>query len=197
MIQQEETAMAIKEVFDPYFEVPIEAWQYFVQVGEVVQAEAEEILKAGATTEAYLYFILEGSGGIFLWKGEQAVCVDLCYELDFFGDYMSFLQQQPSPLEVRTFEPTRLFRIAKAAFDEMCTQTEFGQALSRLAAEGLFIHKQAQQIDVLTKTASTRYAELLEKQPEIIRRTPQKYIASYLGITPQSLSRIRRKLGRH
>ena len=62
---------------------------------------------------------------------------------------------------------------------------------SALAAEGLFVHKQNQQIKMLTQTAKKRYLELQVTQPNILQRVPQKYIASYLGITPQSLSRIR------
>ncbi len=49
-----------------------------------------------------------------------------------------------------------------------------------------------QQIEILTKTAKQRYSEMLEKQPHILQRTPNKHIASYLGITPESLSRIRK-----
>src|SRR5690554_480251 len=61
------------------------------------------------------------------------------------------------------------------------------------ASEALFVHKQKQQIDILTKTATERYIELQARQPKIIQRTPQKHIASYLGVTPQSLSRIRKE----
>ncbi|MCD8540629.1 MAG: hypothetical protein LRY55_13345 [Leadbetterella sp.] len=115
----------------------------------------------------------------------------------FFGDYMSFLTQQPTALEVVTFEPTELFRISKANFDRLSYNTDWGDKICRFAAEALFIHKQQQQTDILTKTAEERYSELQAKQPRVIQRTPQKHIASYLGITPQSLSRIRNKqLGR-
>jgi len=121
------------------------------------------------------------------------VCIDLCYEGEFFGDYMSFLNRQPTQLEVVTFEPSELFRITKANFDLLSNNTEFGDKICRFASEALFVHKQKQQIDILTKTAKERYFELQTQQPKIILRTPQKYIASYLGVTPQSLSRIRKE----
>jgi len=57
-----------------------------------------------------------------------------------------------------------------------------------------FVEKQQQQIDLLTKTAEQRYQELMNKNPEIIQRIAQKHIASYLGITTQSLSRIRNNM---
>lgn len=181
----------IKQVFDPYFNAPIEAWKSFTDLGEIIATEKDQVVKQADTTEKYLSFILKGSGGVLLWKNNNFVCIDLCYDEDFFGDYMSFLTQQPTALEVVTFEQTELFRISKTNFDKLSYNTDFGDKICRFAAEALFIHKQQQQIGILTKTAAERYAELQSKQPQIIQRTPQKHIASYLGITPQSLSRIR------
>lgn len=73
------------------------------------------------------------------------------------------------------------------------SKTEYGRIINQTAAENLFIHKQNQQIEILSKTAEQRYLEILDKQPHILLRTPAKYIASYLGVTPESLSRIRKK----
>lgn len=186
----------IKEAFDPYFKAPIEAWRSFASVGEIISTSKEQAIKKPNTTEKYLSFILEGSGGILLWNNNNYVCIDLCYEGEFFGDYLSFLNQQPTPLEVITFEPSKLFRISKSNFDKMSINTEFGEKICRFAAEALFIDKQSKQIDFLTKSATERYLDLQRRQPEIILRTPQKYIASFLGITPQSLSRIRKEQAR-
>jgi CRP-like cAMP-binding protein len=184
----------IKQAFDPYFNVPIEAWESFTDLGEIVTTTKDQIIKSTNTTEKYLSFILKGSGGILLWNNNNFVCIDLCYEGEFFGDYMSFLNQQPTPLEVVTFESSELFRISKSNFDKLSSNTEFGDKICRFASEALFVHKQKQQIDILTKTATERYIELQTRQPKILQRTPQKHIASYLGVTPQSLSRIRKEL---
>ena len=185
------TEEIIKQAFDPYFNVPLELWKSFTDLGEVIKTEKEQIIKEAGSTEKYLSFILKGSGGILLWNNNNFICIDLCYEGEFFGDYMSFLNQQPTALDVITFEPTELFRISKENFDKLSCNTEFGDEICRFASEALFIHKQKQQIDILTKTAAERYMELQTQHSTIIQRTPQKYIASYLGITPQSLSRIR------
>jgi len=185
------TEETIKQAFDSYFKVPLEVWKSFTDLGEVMVTTKDQIIKNADTTEKYLSFILKGSGGILLWNNNNFVCIDLCYEGEFFGDYMSFLVQRPTLVEVITFEPSELFRISKANFDRLSNNTEFGDKICRFASEGLFIHKQKQQIDILTKTATERYIELQTRQPKIVQRTPQKHIASYLGITPQSLSRIR------
>lgn len=187
----------LKKAFDPYFIAPIKAWEQFTNLGDVIAFEKEKTIKESNTTEKYLYFILSGSGGILLWNKNNFVCIDLCYENDFFGDYMSFLSGQPSPIEIVTFEKSEFLRIPKHNFDKLSYGSDYADKICRYAAEGLFIHKQNQQIDILTKTAKARYVELLQKQPKIFQRTPQKYIASYLGVTPQSLSRIRNEVANH
>jgi CRP/FNR family transcriptional regulator, anaerobic regulatory protein len=191
------TEEKIKEAFDPYFEAPIEAWKSFSNLGEVVLVKKNQVIKETNTKEKYLSFILNGSGGILLWNNNNFVCIDLCYEGEFFGDYMSFINQQPTALEVVSFEASELFRISKENFNKLSYQTEFGNTICRFAAEALFVHKQQQQIDILSKSAHERYIEIVRKNPGIILRPPQKYIASYLGITPQSLSRIRKSLSKH
>lgn len=186
-------AEKIKQAFDPYFNVPVEVWKSFADLGELVKTAKDQSIKKAHSTERHLCFILNGSGGILLWKNNNFICVDLCYEGNFFGDYMSFLTVQPTPLEVVTFEPSELFRISKTNFDKL-SRSVSGNTICRFAAEALFIQKQQQQTDLLLKTARERYVDLQSEQPEIIQRTPQKHIASYLGITPQSLSRIRNEL---
>ena len=109
---------------------------------------------------------------------------------------MGFLKHEETALELVTFEPCELFRISRADFDHLSYVTESGNKICRFAAESRFNEKQQQQIEILTKTASERYIELQKKQPDILQQVPQKYITSYLGITPQSLSRIRSYLGK-
>ncbi|MGI6047432.1 MAG: Crp/Fnr family transcriptional regulator [Petrimonas sp.] len=188
-----EIAKEFKAIFDQFYQAPIEVWENFVQYGEVVEKQKNEIVKRHNERASDFYFVLEGSGGILLFSNNNYICIDLCYEGDFLVDYMSFLTYQPTELEVVCFEKCRLFRISRKNFLELA-QTEYGRIICQTAAEALFIHKQAQQIEILTKTAEQRYIEILEKQPYILQRTPNKHIASYLGITPESLSRIRKKI---
>ncbi|MES2656563.1 MAG: Crp/Fnr family transcriptional regulator [Bacteroidota bacterium] len=186
-------ADTFKQTFDLYFNAPIEIWETFAESGQVIETAKNEVLKKYSEREKYFYFILKGSGGIMLFQNNNYLCIDLCYEGDFFGDYFSFITNQSTELEVICFEPSTLFRIDKQNF-ELLSKTEYGQRICQIASESLYIHKQTQQLELLSKTAEQRYLEIFEKQPNIIQRTPNKYIASYLGITPESFSRIRKKI---
>ena len=79
----------IKQVFDPYFNVPLEAWKSFTDLGEIITTEKDRVVKQANTTEKYLSFILKGSGGILLWKNNNFVCIDLCYDEDFFSTLLN------------------------------------------------------------------------------------------------------------
>ena len=186
-------AKQLKASFDKFFEAPIEAWQGFASLCEVVHFKKNEIIKPYGKTEDYGYFILSGSGGVFLWKENNYVCLDLVFEDTFFGDYMSLITRDASPLVTIALENATMLRISKENIDRL-KNTDIGKIIFLISAESSFVDKQTQQIDLLMKTAEQRYREMVEKQPDIVLRTPQKHIASYLGITTQSLSRIRKKL---
>lgn len=183
-------AKQLKTIYDPYINLDIKVWENFEKLGSVEKLPKETIIKASNTTEKYLNIILEGSGGNFIWKKNNFVCIDIVFKNDGLFDFMSFCLQKATPIEVKLFEDSTLFRIHHQNFQQTMQQGNFGEKMTRLVAESAFIDKQQQQIDLLTKTAKERYMELFQTKNGI-DRVPLKYLASYLGITPQSLSRIR------
>jgi len=186
----------LKQIFDPYYKAPLEIWASFSSFLRQRTFKKNEIIKDVNRVEKNLSIITEGAAGIFLWKENAPVCVDLCYEKEFFGDYMSFLNQEPTELYTQALETTTVLSISYLELNRLYQDSIVGINIGRIAAESLFIHKQTQQIELLTLTAEERYLKLLDRQPVIVQRTPQKHIASYLGVTPESFSRIRKKVSR-
>jgi len=183
-------ALKLKQSFDKYFEAPVEVWKSFTDLCDEVKFKKNEVIKEAGRTEKNAYFILEGACGVFLWKENNFVCLDIVLENNFFADHMSLITASPSPLQTIALESTSALKISADNIAKL-KKSPFGNFLFLLGAENSFVEKQQQQIDLLTKTAEQRYVELLEKSPETIQRIAQKHIASYLGITTQSLSRIR------
>lgn len=184
------TSRFLKKIFDPYLELDIQVWKNFEKLGEVKHFRKDTVLKMAHTTERYFSMIVQGSGGCLIWKKNNFVCIDISFENDFLIDFMSFSTQKPSPIEVKLFEDTTIFRVSHQNFQQTFRPGSYGDRITRLVAESTFIKKQYQQINLLTKSSKERYLELL-KSKKGIERTQLKYLASYLGITPQSLSRIR------
>lgn len=186
-------AVILKSAFDEVFPAPIEAWEQFAENCELVSFKKNEIIKEQNTIERYFYFILKGSAGLFLLKDKNFVCLDFAFDNQFSADYMSLLTQHVSPLQVQALESSEMLRMTAKNFHNLTNKT-IGNVIRLVSAEMSFIDKQQQQIELLTQDSAQRYQHLLKKFPGIQNRIAQHHIASYLGITPQSLSRIRRDL---
>jgi len=180
----------LKNYFDPIIKLDLKVWENFSTLGEVKSLSKNTILKESNTTEKYLRFLLDGSGGNLLWSNNNFVCTDISFINDALNDYVSFTLQKPSPIEVRLFSDSKIFRISYRNFQKTFDKGNHGDKVTRFALESAYIIKEQQVINLLTKTAKQRYIEIIHRNKSI-EHIELKYLASYLGITPQSLSRIR------
>ena len=110
-----------------------------------------------------------------------------------FADDLSLLTGKPSPIEIVSLEKSTVLRISKTNIESL-KKTPIGSMLFLAGEENSTIEKQSQQIELMTKSAEERYLDLIKNRPEVLQRIHQKHIASYLGITTQSLSRIRKNI---
>lgn len=79
-------------------------------------------------------------------------------------------------------------------FSSRLQKTEFGNTIGRKMAEKMFLIKSKRELSLLSKSAEERYLDLFSDRPKLLRQIPLKYIASYIGITLQALSRIRKRI---
>lgn len=204
-------AHVLKSFFEPFIKVPVEVWEGFAKYLSVKYFDKNEIIKSANKKEKYLYVIVKGSAGLFVSKNGHDICIDLCYPGQFTGDYYSLLQQQinfsgegnkeielmmqqHSPIYVMALEQTEAYAISKNDLHTLYEQSEIGKMIARKVAELLYMQKQNQQIELLTMTAEERYMQILQKYPEMLLNTANKHIASYLGVSPESMSRIKKKV---
>ena len=127
---------------------------------------------------------------------EDEITFAFAFKQNFVSGYTSFLTREPSKYAIETLTKTSLWSLSYEDLQEIYQETQVGQALGRKASEALFLNKARREQALLTQTAEQRYMNLLTEQPEFIREIPLKYIASYIGITPQALSRIRKRIYR-
>ncbi len=114
----------------------------------------------------------------------------------FVVDYASFIKQEPSKLFFEVIQDAELFSIDFYSIQKLYTLSAKWQKFGRLMADEGYYHIHHRTMSLLTENAKTRYERLLNESPDLLQIVPQYYIASYLGITPQSLSRIRREYGK-
>lgn len=188
------SAEDVEKIFAPYYKTDIKIWRGFAKKIQVRKFSKSGVIKEYNTIELYLNIIVKGSVGLFVCNGNRDSCINLLYENNFMTDYLSFLHQQPTVIKTEALEDTLLWSIHYADLNALYAANKVGLRIGKAIAEILYVKKQQQQIDLLTLSPEERYLKLITERPEIFQRTPLKVIASYLGLTAESLSRIRKRV---
>lgn len=146
----------------------------------------------------YIYFILEGSCYSFLSdaKGDAHV-VQFALDGYWISDLYSFYSGKNAIYSIETLEPTKVLMINQESFEKACATMPIFERYFRILIQNAYVSMQYRLAKTSSEEAELRYTEFAQKYPDFIQRIPQYLIASYLGIQPQSLSRIRKKLASH
>lgn len=144
-------------------------------------------------TEEYLSFIIKGGTRIFYVKDGQEYNVNFKFENQFTGSFSSFFTQTPSRQYVQAIEDTELYRINFASLSEVYKISEDVEKFARLHAEMLFVEKELHEASLMIDSIDERFRHLTESKKEWVRRVPQYYLASYLNVTPETFSRLKRR----
>jgi len=146
------------------------------------------ILQEGNVCRAF-YFLTKGSCTHTFTTAEGIdVILNLYVENDWLSDYQSFTSQKPSKNNIQAFEDCELVELTVHAFHEL-----IGLSPSFFRIGRLFEKLQNPETDFI-KSHNEMYKELLANRPQLIQKFPLKYIASYLRIAPETLSRIRKRI---
>ena len=140
-----------------------------------------------------LYMIRKGCLRLSFFNDGRDITFQFFFEGDVVASFNSLHHRQPSLFSLETLEPAELSVIKKNVFYDLIQRIP---SLRQAYEEKLIERFHTYQLLFLSRIRNTpqqRYEELLKEHPDIIRRVPQHYIASYLGITPVSLSRIRNR----
>ncbi|ERJ59061.1 hypothetical protein M472_09785 [Sphingobacterium paucimobilis HER1398] len=142
-----------------------------------------------------LAFIIQGAMRSYLMndKGEE-INLLLQVNKDFIGDYESYISGKKASLYIKAMIETELFVISKDTINDLAQQDVFWMDFKIRMSDYAFLEAKRRIEDLLLFTPEERYLNLLRKSREVLQKIPQKYISTFLGITPQSLSRIRRRI---
>jgi CRP-like cAMP-binding protein len=185
---------AIRDYFEAITPLSDDEWNAFsFKLSRQEFSKKSLILKEGKT-EGYLSFIEEGMVRFFLVKKEEELTFDFAFAGEFLSGYSSFITQSPAKFNVQALTKTTLWRISHQDLQTVYDTTSVGNRIGRYAAEQLFLTKARREMDFLTQSAEERYLNLFTEQPRLIQEIPGRYLASYIGITPQALSRIRKRI---
>jgi CRP-like cAMP-binding protein len=125
---------------------------------------------------------------------EKEITFGFSFKNQFISAYDSFLTQKPSAYQLQALTEISILSITYSDLQAVYNTTQIGNLIGRLTAERLFLLKSKREQDLLHLTAEQRYVKLFKERPELLKIIPLKYISSYIGVTAQALSRIRKRL---
>jgi len=152
----------------------------------------EHFVKEGETCQR-MGFIAEGSTRLYFVVEGEEVTKDFCFKNSFTGSLASFLSRQPSSFHVVAMEDTKLFTFDYPSLMDLYERYSCWNTFGRKMTEQFAIRKENREVFLLLYSPEERYAQLMEQFPYILQRVPLKLIASYMGVSPETLSRIRKK----
>ena len=143
----------------------------------------------------YYNFVLAGCFRMFLAdeKGTEHI-IQFATENWWVADIGSFHSRQPSSFYIEALEPSEVLRISKDDLINLYQNNPKLDRYFRVLVENAFVKMQQRVVQNISSTAEERYQDFIDKYPHLINRIPQIHIASFIGITPEFLSKVRKNL---
>jgi CRP-like cAMP-binding protein len=166
-------------------------WFSPVQMGS-----KERILSEGKVSRT-AYFIESGATHTFVIdKDGSAHTIQFGFEGYWVGDIYSFFSGKPAIFNLESLEPVQLLSLQYQDFEKACVQVPKFESYWRKTIQNGYMGSLLRIAKGFSDDAKHRYLSLIDQQPDLPGRVPQYLVASYLGIRPESLSRIRKKLSK-
>lgn len=140
-------------------------------------------------------YLVDGKMRIFYYDdaGDEVTCYFVTPD-NFISSFTSFLTNTPTTENISAIESATLKVISKDKMEALSVSVPKMQIFRRVIAENLFITMEKRIAMLQSQSAAARYENMLRKNPDILLSVPLQYTASFLGITPQHLSRLRKEL---
>lgn len=184
----------IRQYFECFSTLSDKDWAVFSS--KLVRKEFSKktvILKVGQR-ENYLSFIEKGIVRFYIPNEFDGLTFGFAFADNFVSAYDFFLTREPSNYQLETITESVLWSLTYEDLQQIYAETAIGNEIGRLAGEALFLKKAKRELSLLTNSAEQRYLNLFTEQPHLLQLIPLRYIASYIGVTPQALSRIRKRI---
>lgn len=156
-------------------------------------SEKTELVSYDKRTDE-LFFLFRGCLRKYFVKDGQQITIYITTENSFIGAFDSFITGTPSKETIETLEPAELFVLKKKDLDRLYKEIPLMNEFVRKTLEQTLIQFQQALTSFILDNPEERYIKLLSQNPEILQRVPQHMLATYLGVTATSLSRIRKRI---
>ena len=162
-----------------------------LQYCEIRAFDKRKVIVSEGEVDNYLNLVVKGLIRKYLPVRKDEVILQLATEGHVVQSEISFLTRKPSMVILETLEPTILVSLTYNKMEEALDKFPKGERLGRMILQGMFIKKDENRYNRLLKSTRERFFEYIEHHPHMLQRVPQKYLASYLQIKPETFSRLK------
>lgn len=153
-----------------------------------------EVIRWEGRNEDKVYFIRKGQVELSFEKDEELRILSFYFENDWFADYHSLITGSSSELRITATSDCEIEYFSYQEMIEAYNSSITANAFGRHLMEQVYLTKSLRERELLTLTPVERFQSLLKKNPDVLMMISAKKVAAYLGIKPESLSRIRKRL---
>ncbi|WP_423997116.1 Crp/Fnr family transcriptional regulator [Maribacter sp. IgM3_T14_3] len=157
-----------------------------------LELSRKEHLKVKGSIDTNLYFVIRGSLRIYVLDEFEENIIRFGYKNNFIASLDSFITEKPSDLYIQAIKKTELKVIKKTTFMNLIESSEENTKIWHIMLGDLIFQQMERERDILTSSPIERYKRVLARSPQLFQEIPNKYIASYLRMTPETLSRIKK-----
>jgi CRP-like cAMP-binding protein len=182
-----------RQFIQDYTTLPDSDWNKISKCFEQRIIQRDEILLAEGKICRHLYFVESGLLRFYITKGGNDITKFFTDAPYCFTSQVSFNSQKPATENIQAIEKSIVWQTTLQQANELLELKSWNTFVRKLIQEVQYYTEQILQ-EVQTETAENRYEKMLKVNPTLLKRLPLKYLASYFGIAPQSLSRIRKKI---
>lgn len=159
---------------------------------KTIHLKRNEFLKVNGDVDTNIYFIKSGSLRIFVMDEDEENTVRFGYENNIIAALDSYLTEKPTEYYIQAIKATELKVIKKPAINQLLLENVELQKFWIMMLEQVILQQLEREQDILNTSPLKRYQRVLERSPQLFQEIPNKYIASYLRMTPETLSRLKK-----
>jgi len=181
----------VRKFISQHIELTEEEFQTLASKLQLVNFDKKTKLVEMGEVATTFYFVLKGISRRYFYRGKQEVITHLIKEGGMMGAVISFLTGQPSRYALETIEPVTAYSLSKKDLEELFLTDKKWEKFGRKIITAFFLQLEYQILDNIRYSTKERFINFMKHNPELVQRVPQKYLASYLEIQPETFSRLK------
>ena len=184
----------LRQYVSGYVELTNEEFAFLAEALVIRSFDKKQQLLQAGEVENYLNFLVKGLARMYFFRDKTEVITNIAREGQFLSASASFLSGTPSSYFVETLEPTTFLSITRQQLEKLYRESTRIERLGRLMTTDFVLQKEAWELECMRLDTRERFLHFVESNPELMQRVPQKYLASYLNMKPETFSRLKHLL---